>query len=153
MEGLEEAADGGGVAGVFAMVLAKLASRGVEGPGFGDLHREELDDDVHWFHAGEVVGEVGANAKRWDTFPFGIPLDADGFIHVEAIAENHLFARRINAQCPIFRHNLVELLIIVAAVNSQTLEHIGIILRKVEAEDLPTVSVIEECTQRTAIGV
>ncbi len=42
-----------------------------------------------------------------------------------------------------------RLLVVVAAVHPQALEHIGIILREIEAENAPAVCIIEKCAERT----
>lgn len=118
MEGLEEAAYSGGIAGVFAMVFAEFTCGAVERPGFGYFYSQEFDDDVKGFYSREVVGEVCADAERWLAFVAGIVVDADGFIDVKAVAENDLFCGGIDVERAVFVDDEVELLIVVAAVDS-----------------------------------
>ena len=49
------------------------------------------------------------------------------FVDIKAIAENDLLCGGVNMQRTIFFDNEIELLIVVAAVYTQPLEHIGII--------------------------
>ncbi len=69
-----------------------------------------------------------AYAIRWLTFPLGIALQGYRLVDIERITEHHLFCQRIDMKRTIFGRDFVELLIIVATVHPQPLEHIGVIL-------------------------
>ena len=98
MDGFEEAAHYGGIAGVFATVLAELARVAVEGLRFGNLHSQELYHDIPRFYAWEIVCKVGTYSKRGDTFSPGVFIDPDSLVCVKTITENHLFGGWINVE-------------------------------------------------------
>ena len=48
---------------VFAFVFADLTRFVVKIPRFGDLNRDQLDDDIHRLYTGEIVREMRADAE------------------------------------------------------------------------------------------
>ena len=105
MQCFHEAADYLWVARVFAIVLTYLAGVVVERPRLSNLSCNELDDDVHRADAVEIVGEVGADAKRWLHILLSFLLQGDGTVGVEGVGEDDLLRFRVNAQAPVFVTN------------------------------------------------
>ncbi len=153
VQGLHEALHDFGAAGVLAGVLAELAGVVVEGPGLGNLGGYELDDDVHGADTVEVIGEVCAYAEGRLAVVRGVTLDLKGVVHVQSIAEYHLFGARIDAEGAVLVHYAHELFAVVPAVHSQPLEQVGKVLRKVQAEDVPAETVVEEGAEGTPESV
>ena len=58
-------------------------------------------------------------------------------LHIERIAERHLFGVRIDAERLIFFDDLVKLFKIITAVDTKPFEEIGKIFREIETEDIP----------------
>ena len=48
---------------VFAFVFADLTRFVVKIPRFGDLNRNQLDDNIHRLYTGEIVREMRTDAK------------------------------------------------------------------------------------------
>ena len=80
-------------------------------------------------------------------FP-GILLYLNGLVCIECVAECHLLGFRVNTQRTVFPHDFSQLLPVVSAVHPQSFEEIGEVLRKVEAEYVPTESVVQVGAQR-----
>ena len=138
----KEAAHGGFVAGVFATVFAELARGAVERPRLGYFHIEQLDYDIARLHAWIIVGEMSAYAKRRAAFAGRILLQPYGLVDIKTVAEHHLLRPGIYAERPVFVHYQVMLPAVVAAIDAQALEHIGIVFREVEAEYTPPIRII-----------
>ena len=58
------------------------AGGAVEWPRFGNLHRDEFDDNIAWFYAIKIICEVGADAKGWYAFIGRIFLYTDCRINI-----------------------------------------------------------------------
>ncbi len=83
----------------------------------------------------------------------GIALQFYRGIHIERIAEHNLLGKRVDVERAVFLNYHVELTAVIATVDTQPLEHIGIIFRKVEAEYAPSVGIVKKCPQGPAIGI
>ena len=101
-------------------------------------------DDVHGTDTVEVVGEVGAYAEGRLAVVRGVTLDLEGVVYVKGVAEYHLLGTGIDAKGAVLVHDAHELFAVVPAVHSQPLEQVGEVLRKVQAEDVPAETVVEE---------
>ena len=133
-----EAVYGLDVAGIFTVVFRELAGVAVERPRLGDLHGKQFDDDVHRAYSREVICEMRSDSKDGKAFVFGISLELDGLVGVEAVAEYHLLRAGVDVERSGFLAYEVELLVVVAAVYAETFEEIRIVFREVQAEDTPS---------------
>ena len=94
-----------------------------------------------------MFGEVGAYAEGRLAVVRGVTLDLKGVVHVQGIAEYHLFGAGIYAEGAVLVHYAHELFAVVPAVHSQPLEQVGKVLRKVQAENIPAETVVEESAE------
>lgn len=142
MQNGKKTVDGRLVAGVFSGLFAKLAGIAIEGPRFRDFHRNKFYDNVHRLYAVEVVGEMSAYTKRGYALVAGIFMKPDSAVDIEPVAEHYLLAERIDIETAVFGRYQIEFPIVIAAVDTQPLEHIGIVFGEIQAENTPAVGII-----------
>ena len=70
--------------------------------------------------------------EGWETLPFGIFKNLHNLVDIESVGENDLLGGRIDIQGAVFLNNEVELLEIVAAVHTQTLEQISVVFGEIQ---------------------
>lgn len=134
------------------MVFAQLAGAAVEGPRLGNLDGNKFDYDIHRLYTVEIVGKMCADTERRYALALCVMLYFYSLVDVEPVAEYDLFACRVDIEAAVLVDDKVEFFVIVAAVDPETLEHVGIVLREIEAEYAPAVGVVEECAQGATVS-
>ena len=152
LQGLLADLDLAWVAGVLAKVVAELDHL-LPCAFLGDLGRREFHHDVHGFHVVDIAGEVSADAEGVLHPASDRLVDGDGFVHIQAVAEDDGLLRRVDAQLFVFLDDLLQGLVVVAAVDAQAVEQLGVQLGEVLEESLARVGVVEEHTQAAGIHV
>ena len=142
MQGLHETLDDLGVADMFSFVLADFASVVIESPWFRDFGGDKFDDDIQGFYLVEIVGEMRSYPEGRLAIPLGVTLDLNGGGGVESVTEYDLFRLGVYAQGTVFVYYFHQLLVIVAAIDTQSLEKVGEILREIQAENVPSETIV-----------
>ena len=102
MHGLHEALHNFRLARMLPFIFAEFTGIIIERPKLGNLHRNKLDDYIHWFQSLKVVGEVGTDTEAGLAVVFCVALDFDGAVGVEGIAEYHLLGAGVDSQGSVF---------------------------------------------------
>ena len=153
MQSLEKASHCGRIARIFSVVFAEFACAAIKRPRLRNLHCQQFYHYIHRSYAEKIVGEMCAYAKRRDALVGRVTLQLYSRIHIKCVAEHHLLGARVDTERAIFIHYHVEFAAVVATVHPQPLEHVGVILRKIQTEYAPAVSVVKKCPQRAPVGM
>ena len=140
------------VAGVFAEVVAEF-DHFLPISLLGDFGGGELHDDVHGLHVVHVAGQVGADAVGVLHPAINGLVDGQGLVHVQAIAEDDGLLGRVDAKFLVFGDDFLQGLVVVAAVDAQSVKQFGVERSEVLEEGLAGVSVVEEHAEAAGIHV
>ena len=120
---------------------------------FGNTAACKLDHNVHRIDIRNIAGQESSHTVRILYASVYVFVNLYRLINVKAIAVADLLRGRVDAQLLIFGYDLLSLLELVAAVDTQALVHHCHAFAEVAEEDLVAEAVVEEDSVVAVIDV